>query len=71
MTVGRRTERNETRSMRHTAILALAASQAAAGWAAPAAADSAGKVATAGCGGTRASAPGVLNGQEHVQFVAG
>jgi hypothetical protein len=41
MTIGRRNERKEARSMRHTAILALAASLAAAGWAAPAAADNA------------------------------
>ena len=32
-------------------------------------ADSAGKVATAGCGGTWAITPGVLKGQEHVKFV--
>lgn len=101
--------------MRHTAILALAASLAVAGWAAPAAADSAaqdvaygagsvlgtavyapfkatfcilggitsgftfpfagadtaGKVATAGCGGTWAITPGVLKGQERVRFVGG
>ena len=41
MTVGRRNERKEARSMRHTVILALGASLAVAGWAAPAAADSA------------------------------
>lgn len=101
--------------MRHTAILVLAASLAVAGWAAPAAADSAaqdvaygagsvlgtvvyapfkatfcilggitsgftfpfagadtaGRVATAGCGGTWAITPGVLKGQEHVKFVGG
>jgi hypothetical protein len=101
--------------MRHTAILALVANLALAGWAAPAAADSAaqdvaygvgsvlgtavyapftatfcilggvtsgftfpfagadtaGKVATAGCGGTWAITPGVLKGQEHVKFVGG
>ena len=101
--------------MRHTAILALAASLAVAGWAAPAAADSAaqhvtygagsvlgtavyapfkatfcilggitsgftfpfagadtaGKVATAGCGGTWAITPGVLKGEERVKFVGG
>jgi len=99
--------------MRHTAIPALAASLALAGWAAPAAADSAtqdvaygvgsvlgtavyapfkatfcilggitsgftfpfagadaaGRVATAGCGGTWAITPAVLKGQEHVTFV--
>jgi len=101
--------------MRHTAILALALGLAVAGWAAPAAADSAaqdvaygagsvlgsavyapfkatfcilggitsgftfpfagadtaGKVAAAGCGGTWAITPGVLKGQEHVKFVGG
>jgi hypothetical protein len=101
--------------MRRTAVLALAAGLAVAGWAAPAAADSAaqevaygagsvlgtavyapfkatfcilggitsgftfpfagadtaGKVATAGCGGTWAITPGVLKGQEHVKFVGG
>ena len=34
-------------------------------------ADTAGKVATAGCGGTWAITPGVLKGQEHVKFVGG
>ena len=34
-------------------------------------ADTAGKVATAGCGGTWAITPGVLKGQEHVRFVGG
>lgn len=34
-------------------------------------ADSAGKVATAGCGGTWAITPGVLKGREHVKFVGG
>ena len=101
--------------MRHITLLALAASLAVAGWAAPVAADSAaqdvaygtgsvlgtlvyapfkatfcilggitsgftfpfagadtaGKVATAGCGGTWAITPGVLKGQEHVRFVGG
>lgn len=101
--------------MRHTAILALSASLAVAGWAAPAAADSAaqdvaygagsvlgtavyapfkatfcilggitsgftfpfagadtaGKVVTAGCGGTWAITPSVLKGQERVRFVGG
>jgi hypothetical protein len=101
--------------MRHTTVFALAASLAVAGWADPAAADSAaqdvaygagsvlgtavyapfkatfcilggitsgftfpfagadtaGKVATAGCGGTWAITPGVLKGQEHVKFVGG
>lgn len=33
--------------------------------------DTAGKVATAGCGGTWAITPGVLKGQEHVKFVGG
>jgi len=101
--------------MRPTAVLALVAGLAVAGWAAPAAADSAaqdvaygagsvlgtavyapfkatfcilggvtsgftfpfagadtaGKVATAGCGGTWAITPGILKGQEHVKFVGG
>jgi hypothetical protein len=101
--------------MRRTAILALVASLAVAGWTAPASADStaqdvaygagsvlgtavyapfkatfcilggitsgfafpfagadtAGKVATAGCAGTWAITPGVLKGQEHVKFVGG
>jgi len=101
--------------VRHITLLALAASLAVAGWAAPVAADSAaqdvaygtgsvlgtlvyapfkatfcilggvtsgftfpfagadtaGKVATAGCGGTWAITPGVLKGQEHVRFVGG
>lgn len=34
-------------------------------------ADTAGRVATAGCGGTWAITPGVLKGQEHVKFVGG
>jgi len=34
-------------------------------------ADTAGKVATAGCGGTWAITPGVLKGEEHVKFVGG
>lgn len=34
-------------------------------------ADTAGKVATAGCGGTWSITPGVLKGQEHVKFVGG
>jgi len=34
-------------------------------------ADTAGRVATAGCGGTWAITPGVLKGQEHVHFVGG
>ena len=34
-------------------------------------ADTAGKVATAGCGGTWAITPGVLKGQDHVNFVGG
>jgi hypothetical protein len=34
-------------------------------------AETAGKVATAGCGGTWAITPGVLKGQEHVKFVGG
>lgn len=34
-------------------------------------AETAGKVATAGCGGTWAITPGVLKGQEHVRFVGG
>lgn len=34
-------------------------------------ADTAGKVATAGCGGTWAITPGVLKGQENVRFVGG
>ena len=101
--------------MRYTAILALAASLAVVGWAAPAAADSAAqdvaygagsvlgtavyapfkatfcilggitsgftfpfagadtavRVAAAGCGGTWAITPGVLKGRERVKFVGG
>jgi hypothetical protein len=34
-------------------------------------ADTAGKVATAGCGGTWAITPGVLKGQERVKFIGG
>jgi len=34
-------------------------------------ADTAGRVATAGCGGTWAITPAVLKGQEHVKFVGG
>jgi len=34
-------------------------------------ADTAGKVVTAGCGGTWAITPGVLKGQDHVKFVGG
>jgi hypothetical protein len=34
-------------------------------------ADTAGRVATAGCGGTWAITPGVLKGQERVTFVGG
>ena len=34
-------------------------------------ADTAGKVATAGCGGTWVITPGVLKGQDHVKFVGG
>lgn len=34
-------------------------------------ADTAGKVATAGCGGTWAITPGVLKGNEQVKFVGG
>jgi len=101
--------------MRYTAVLALVAHLAVAGWAAPAAADSAaqdvaygagsvlgtavyapfkatfcilggvtsgftfrfagadtaGRVATAGCGGTWAITPGILKGQERVKFIGG
>ena len=34
-------------------------------------ADTAGRVATTGCGGTWAITPAVLKGQEHVKFVGG
>lgn len=34
-------------------------------------ADTAGRVAAAGCGGTWVITPGVLKGQEHVKFVGG
>ena len=34
-------------------------------------ADTAGKVATAGCGGTWAITPGVLEGKERVKFIGG
>lgn len=34
-------------------------------------ADTSGRIAKTGCGGTWAITPGVLKGQEHVQFVGG